>query len=210
MALADALETIATQWPQLASRVDPSDQRLVRQQLAAGIHGATWDPNALLRVILRNEPATHPAWRALERTAVRRQGSPPLLQLAAAAHLRLALEYSATGESVDPDYVERAAEARIWVVPMVPAGRDLPPHVLVLARGDERLAPRFQFEKDGRTLLRPVAQVNRILGVDDDPWGCASWWLSPHAALRAIPADEIRVGSEEAVLAAAAAILAPA
>lgn len=110
-----------------------------------------------------------------------------------------------------PDDVERAAEARLWVVPMLPVALDLPrSDVLVLTRGDERLAPMFQFDTDGRTLLQSVVEVNRILEVDDDPWGCASWWLTPHAALHAIPADEIRVGSVEVVRAAAAAIYAPA
>jgi hypothetical protein len=94
---------------------------------------------------------------------------------------------------------------------MQPASPELPrSDVLVLSRGDERLAPRFQFDTDGRTLLQSVVEVNRILEVDDDPWGCASWWLTPHAALHAIPADEIRIGSEVAVRAAAGAIYAPA
>lgn len=211
MALADALETLASLWPQLATKVRPSDLRLIRRELAAAIHGGTWDPNAVLRAILRDEPETHPAWVALERTAVRRGSAPALPQLAAAAHLRLALEYSATDDTVDPDEVERAAEARLWIVPMEPANPELPrSDVLVLTRGDERLAPRFQFGTDGRTLLQAVAEVNRMLEVDDDPWGSASWWLTPHAALHAIPADEIRVGSQQAVRDAAAAIYAPA
>lgn len=211
MALADALETIATLWPQLAAKVGPADLRFVRRELAAAIHGGTWDPNAVLRAVLRDEPQNHPAWVALERTAVRRGSGPALSQLVAGAHLRLALEYSATDDAADPDEVERAAEARLWIVPMQPANPDLPrSDVLVLTRGDERLAPRFQFDTDGRTLLQAVADVNRMLEVDDDPWGSASWWLTPHAALHAIPADEIRVGSEQAVRDAAAAIFAQA
>jgi hypothetical protein len=211
VALADALETLATLWPELGRRLTPSDERLIRRELAAAVHGAQWDPNAVLRAALRIEPETHPAWIALAKAAARRVGAPPLPPLVAAAHLRLALEYSSVEDVATPDEVELAAEQRLWVVPMEPARPGLPrSDVLILTRDDERLAPRFQFDANGEALLPAVVAVNRILEVDDDPWGSASWWLTPHAALHAIPADEIRVGSQDAVLAAAAALYASA
>jgi hypothetical protein len=77
--------------------------------------------------------------------------------------------------------------------------------VIVLERWVENWAPAFQFDADGH-VANAVADVNRLLDAESDPWGVASWWLTPHASLCAIPADAIRVGKDEDVLAAANAV----
>jgi hypothetical protein len=208
VALADALEALRQKWPEIHGDLDPSELRTINQQLAAAVHGARWDPDLLLRTALAHQPDDHEVWVALARTAVRRdQSTARTRPLVAAANLRLQIESDAVEDIPgDADDVERAAEQRVWTVPMAEVGDDaLRPHLLVLSRATKRFAPRFQFDADG-TVLETVAAVNEILDVEDDPWGAASWWLTPHASLHAIPADEIRIGSPANVLAAAHAL----
>ncbi len=50
--------------------------------------------------------------------------------------------------------------------------------------------PAFQFGRTGQP-LELVRRVNRILGVLDDPWGVADWWLGGHVWLGGIPAQLI-------------------
>ncbi|MFJ3921979.1 hypothetical protein [Streptomyces sp. NPDC090022] len=62
--------------------------------------------------------------------------------------------------------------------------------------------PSFQFTAGGRP--RPVVrEVNLLLGAGQDPWGVADWWLSPNAALDAVPADLLDGPGEDALLPAA-------
>ncbi len=45
------------------------------------------------------------------------------------------------------------------------------------------LYPSFQFDAARAQVHPVVAQVNRLLGAADDPWGVASWWISDHPRL---------------------------
>jgi hypothetical protein len=66
--------------------------------------------------------------------------------------------------------------------------------------------PRFQFDDD----LRPhdlVMRVNRLLDADDDPWGVADWWVSPHAVLDDPPATLLGTTREHELWAAASALV---
>lgn len=45
------------------------------------------------------------------------------------------------------------------------------------------LHPSFQLDPVERRVVPVVAAVNRRLGALDDPWGVASWWVSPHPRL---------------------------
>ena len=119
--------------------------------------------------------------------------------------LRLAIELTNVDRPADtPDAVERGAQERIFEAPMRDLRSEHPPGVLALTQGVRRVAPAFQFDPDGN-VRSAVATINEILRADDDPWGSASWWLCPHASLHAIPADEIRLGDVERVIAAAMA-----
>lgn len=53
--------------------------------------------------------------------------------------------------------------------------------VLALPVTGHKLYPAFQFDAARRQVRPIVAEINRMLGVRDDPWGVASWWLSPTA-----------------------------
>lgn len=45
------------------------------------------------------------------------------------------------------------------------------------------LYPAFQIDVDARRIDPLVQTINRLLGADEDPWGVASWWLSPNERL---------------------------
>jgi hypothetical protein len=212
MALADALIALASDWLNVRERISPSDLERARRLLAAAVHGGAWEPDTLLLSLLSNEPANHPAWRALRESPARRTAPATFPVETAAAALRLVIERDAVvpqaGDIGEPDAerVEVEAEERIWAVPTLPVNELTHRYngLLVLDRAHAGYAPLFQFDEK-LELLPTVAEVNFILGADTDPWGVASWWLTPHAALRAIPADELRTGTEERVLAAATA-----
>jgi hypothetical protein len=208
VALADALLILARSWPELRERLAPDQVDAVRRELAAAAHGAPWDPAILLGTALSDEPAEHPAWTALAASTERRTSVEAVPVVAAAMALRLVIEGSVQVRSGDPDAIEQAAEARVLLVPMLTLEptepRDVPADVLVVPHHGHLEAPRFQFDDEGG-VLPPVSEVNRSLDAADDPWGVASWWLSPHAGLHAIPADAVRTDSADDVVAAAAA-----
>ncbi|QYB00324.1 hypothetical protein I1A62_04675 (plasmid) [Rhodococcus sp. USK10] len=51
--------------------------------------------------------------------------------------------------------------------------------VIALPVSGHKLYPAFQFDAERRQVRPIVAEINRALGAKDDPWGVASWWLSP-------------------------------
>lgn len=61
--------------------------------------------------------------------------------------------------------------------------------LLGLPSGRGYLYPAFQFDQERRDVFAEVRAVNERLEAASDPWGVASWWISPHARLGARPAD---------------------
>lgn len=53
--------------------------------------------------------------------------------------------------------------------------------VLALPTAGRKLYPAFQFDPTRRQVRPIVAEINRMLGAQADPWGVASWWLAPTA-----------------------------
>ncbi|WP_430331310.1 hypothetical protein [Rhodococcus sp. ACT016] len=66
--------------------------------------------------------------------------------------------------------------------------------VIVLPKSSHKLYPAFQFDAARREVRPIVAEINKTLGAADDPWGVASWWLSP-----TVFADDPRSPAELAV-----------
>jgi len=66
--------------------------------------------------------------------------------------------------------------------------------VIALPAGGHKLYPAFQFDAERRQVRPIVAEINTALGAKTDPWGTASWWLSPTAF-----ADDPRSPAELAV-----------
>ncbi|HEX8645751.1 MAG TPA: hypothetical protein VF715_02545 [Thermoleophilaceae bacterium] len=184
----------------------------MRRSLAAAVHGARWDPSEVVGTLLAHVPEDDPAWEALLESSERTTATAePYSVTWGAMRLRLAIEMAELDlpqekRPSNPDEIAQAAEERIWTVPMV-----TPHHpratrggLLVLTRAGDEMAPAFQLDEQGR-VLGAAAEVNMLLDADDDPWGVASWWLTPHAGLHVIPADALRVGDGQRVIAAALA-----
>ena len=81
--------------------------------------------------------------------------------------------------------------------------------LLGLPHSNGFLYPAFQFDSRRRDVFPEVRAVNHRLGSDEDPWGVASWWVSPHSRLRARPVDLVGTGREDDLTAAAAAMVEP-
>jgi hypothetical protein len=183
--------------------------RTVRGTLAAAVHTGRWSPDNLIKTLRGHEPDNVAFWADVgEPRDWRRSGEAENVN-AAILELRLTVEryladVAAQAEHPsDPDEVERAAEERLLTVPMTEVPETVRRRdVLVLVHGGRRLAPVFQFDTTGEVIPAAV-EVNDILDAHDDPWGVASWWLTPHATLKAIPADAMRAGKHEEVVAAA-------
>jgi hypothetical protein len=204
--LSDVLLLTAENWGRYAAQLTAERTRAVTRQLAAAVHTAQWQPDELVSELLADVPSDDPAWSALRSQPTRRTIEEPAALMGAAIRLRWVMETHAPAELDPGEDLEAAAEARLFTAPMVPVPEPgVSVGVLVLDRWLESWAPAFQFEADGR-VSNAVAEVNRVLGADSDPWGVASWWLSPHASLGAIPADAVKAGLEEEVLAAACAV----
>ncbi len=73
------------------------------------------------------------------------------------------------------------------------------------------LFPAFQFDVAHQRIHPTAVEVNRLLGAADDPWGVASWWVSPNARLKGRrPADALaEKGCDDEVFGAARAVIAP-
>jgi len=129
-------------------------------------------------------------------------------------------------ESPASDTFARRAEAGLWKWPMLTTGdaatalgakssnreriRSLrtSSQLLALPRGAARfLYPAFQFDGARRELRPVVAKVNQLLGAARDPWGVASWWVSPNGWLprSSRPVDLLGKGRDDAILGAAQA-----
>lgn len=55
--------------------------------------------------------------------------------------------------------------------------------IVGIRQGNRYLYPAFQIDFRNRRVAPVVAQVNQLLGAVDDPWGVASWWISPSTRL---------------------------
>ncbi|MBE0476071.1 MAG: hypothetical protein IBX62_03110 [Coriobacteriia bacterium] len=69
---------------------------------------------------------------------------------------------------------------------------------------NQYLYPAFQFDEERRRVWPAAFAANRILGAADDPWGVASWWVTPDGWLGRPPKDVLGSRDDEAVLTEAA------
>lgn len=82
--------------------------------------------------------------------------------------------------------------------------------LLGLRRDRSYLYPAFQFDPRKREVYPEVRQVNELLNAAGDPWGVASWWVSPNDRLGgARPLDLIGTAQPEEVIRAAQAVVEP-
>ncbi|HVS12140.1 MAG TPA: hypothetical protein VMS76_19925 [Planctomycetota bacterium] len=79
-----------------------------------------------------------------------------------------------------------------------------------LPHGNRYLYPAFQFDLARKRVRPVVAEVNQLLEAAEDPWGVASWWVSPNGWLGGErPTDLASTRRAGEVKAAAAAMLEP-
>ena len=71
------------------------------------------------------------------------------------------------------------------------------------------LYPAFQFDSRRQEVRPEVRKVNQVLDAAADPWGVASWWVSPHGMLDSRPIDLVGTPEASAVVRAAEAALEP-
>ncbi len=64
--------------------------------------------------------------------------------------------------------------------------------------------PAFQFNTDTGRLREEVAEINRHLGANQDPWGVATWWYMGNERLNAPPVEILKCGERSAALLTAA------
>ncbi|MDE2932723.1 MAG: hypothetical protein OXS47_02495 [Chloroflexota bacterium] len=81
--------------------------------------------------------------------------------------------------------------------------------LLGLPSGRGYLYPAFQFDHERRDIFAEVRAVNERLDAANDPWGVASWWISPHSRLGRRPADLVGTGRGDDLVAVAAASTEP-
>lgn len=71
------------------------------------------------------------------------------------------------------------------------------------------LFPRFQFDEETATVWPAARQANVLLDASIDPWGAASWWVTPDGTIGGRAPKDL-LGSEDDVLVALARDLAEA
>lgn len=65
--------------------------------------------------------------------------------------------------------------------------------------------PAFQFGADGGP-VPVVLTINRLLDVEEDPWGVADWWLGPNSWLEGVPARLLGTVADDLLISAARAV----
>lgn len=81
--------------------------------------------------------------------------------------------------------------------------------LLGLRKGSGYIYPEFQFDPETRDVFEEVRQVNEMLDALEDPWGVASWWMTPNSRLDARPVELVGSSRSEEVVRAAEALLEP-
>lgn len=76
--------------------------------------------------------------------------------------------------------------------------------ILALRVGNRFVFPAFQFDAVRHEVRPVVAEINRVLGASDDPWGVASYWFSRDPNLAERPADLAADGARTGELRATA------
>jgi len=71
------------------------------------------------------------------------------------------------------------------------------------------LYPAFQIDSEHQDIFAEVRKVNQLLEASEDPWGAASWWVSPNGLLDAIPKDCLGTPRAQDVVHAVQALLEP-
>jgi hypothetical protein len=78
--------------------------------------------------------------------------------------------------------------------------------LLVLSRDRAKVYPAFQIDREHGRIYPEVERVNKLFSAARDPWGVASWWISPHGRIGAAPMSLLGTADSEHLVALARSI----
>ncbi|MEV0086683.1 hypothetical protein [Saccharopolyspora sp. NPDC050642] len=198
------LDVLATEWDDVADRLDPETFTRLVALVAELQDAADSETSALIAEDIASLlgdvlPVTHPVRRALAEPVSRfRRPEVDWQRLSTDLSDRLA-------DSAPRADLDRLRAADSLDAHQVSAGGGDPadPDLIRLPGADGPARwPAFQFDAAGapRELVRTV---NRYLRAADDPWGAADWWLGINDWLGGVPAELIGRVTDRALIDAA-------
>ncbi|MEV0701498.1 hypothetical protein AB0I53_26805 [Saccharopolyspora sp. NPDC050389] len=198
------LDALATEWDDVADRLDPETFTRLVALVAELQDAADSETSALIAEDIASLlgdvlPVTHPVRQALAEP-VSRFRRPEVDWQRLNTDLRDRLEDSAPHADLDR---LRAADSLDAQQVSAGGGDPADPDLIRLPAADGPARwPAFQFDVAGapRELVRTV---NRYLHAADDPWGAADWWLGPNGWLGGVPAELIGQVDDRALIDAA-------
>ncbi|MDZ4170100.1 MAG: hypothetical protein U1E26_10700 [Coriobacteriia bacterium] len=98
------------------------------------------------------------------------------------AHARVLDEEMLTASAVSALLGSRSRNPRQYANRMRTRGE-----IVGVPHHNQFLYPAFQFDAGAQALHPGVSDVNVLLDAAHDPWGVASWWITPHTALDGAP-----------------------
>ncbi|MDT0309020.1 hypothetical protein RM780_18940 [Streptomyces sp. DSM 44917] len=215
---AELLNEIGERLDELRAELTPDQLRMLLAAVTA-LTAAGEDPREVRRALMRVRQALIPLPfdSPLRELAVEQMRSSPAAVVAvpdrAEALLRQLTDLEA---NLAAERVLAAARRRLLNAPSR-SGAELDPGPaadplgagLIRLSDPERGAryPDFQFPVGAGSPHRVVAEVNRLLLADRDPWGAADWWLGGNRWLAGTPAELIGSIPDERLTAAARALV---
>ncbi|GHF48854.1 hypothetical protein GCM10010218_32930 [Streptomyces mashuensis] len=196
------LASFAADWPRLSAVLDPAAQRELHDVLAAwrAAGSGTRLAERAVRVVLEALPAPEGA---------RFTGPAATVPYDGYGALDLCLLVVDGNPMVGP--LLGPVRRRLLAAPMrddAPGARGRRGLIVLRDERGQRAVPAFQFGGGGAP-WPVVTEVNALLGADDDPWGTADWWLSPHTWWGCPPAALLGQGRDAELVAAARDLTTP-
>ncbi|MGI8310516.1 hypothetical protein [Saccharopolyspora hattusasensis] len=186
------LDVLATEWDDVADRLDPETFTRLVALVAELQDAADSETSALIAEDIASLlgdalPMTHPVRQALAEPQSRFR-RPTVDWQRLSADLRVQLTSSAPHPDLDRlRAADSLDEQQVEAAGADPADLDL---IRLPSEDGPSRWPAFQFDAAGvpRELVRTV---NRYLHAAEDPWGAADWWLGPNDWLGGVPAELI-------------------
>ena len=202
------LRAIGRHWATIAPLLSAEALALIRALLGRMATGDAWQAhNELSGLLLAVLPDDHPARTAMP---AGHPGATLADDWTETARALLAQLDLGGGRRVPvPEEVAFWATRRLLESPALTGLRTIGhdhPGLIQLERHDGVSQwPAFQFGTDGSP-IPVVITVNRILDVEEDPWGVADWWLGRNAWLEGVPAQLLGAVADDVLVSAAHAV----
>jgi hypothetical protein len=223
----DVFSALAEHWAQTVAYLEPEDRQLIQEaaRLTAAVAQGAGDTRearaAVLRLTMRladRLPAAHPVSAVISGGTRLAPAASELLAVAETLDVIASLAaVSPASPSGSPEYDPDDPDDPMGQLLAAPAltGEQvreggthpgLPGLIRLVSTDGVPRIPAFQFSRSGHP-IQVVLTINRLLDVEDDPFGVADWWLGRNAWLDAVPADLIGHVDDELLVRAARAEL---